>query len=73
MFLRQLNLDVLSVYSDFALITKKKLCFSLICSFHSCLVKEGQALKVTKQFAIRGLVAYRKRREFKVGWLVCSI
>ena len=32
---------------------------SLICSFCYCLVREGWALKVAKQFAIRWLVAYK--------------
>ena len=31
----------------------------LICSFYFCLVKEVWALKVAKQFAIRGLVGYK--------------
>ena len=39
--------------------TKEKLHFSLICSFCCCLVKNGWALKVAEQFAIRGLVAYK--------------
>ena len=44
----------------FTFITKKKLYFSLTCSFYCCLVKKGSALKVSQQFAIRGLVAYKK-------------
>ena len=40
-------------------IKKKKRRFSLICSFYRCLVKEGWALKVTYQFAIQEVVAYK--------------
>ena len=40
-------------------IKKKKRLFSLICSFYRCLVKEGWALKVTYQFAIQEVVAYK--------------
>ena len=37
----------------------EKLHFSLICSFYCCLMKEGYVLKVAKQFAVPGLVAYK--------------
>ena len=42
----------------FRFIAKEKLHFSLICSFYCWLVKKGWSLKVAKQFAMRGLVAY---------------
>ena len=45
--------------SYFTSITKGKLYFSLICSFYCWLVKKVWGLKVAKQFAIRGLVAYK--------------
>ena len=45
--------------SYFTIITKKKLHFSLVCSFYFCLAKEGWALKAAEQFTIRGLVAYK--------------
>ena len=41
MLLRQLNFGILSVYSYFTFVTKKKLQFSLNCSFYCSLVKEG--------------------------------
>ena len=56
--LRQLNFGQFKNYVTF--ITKKKLYFSLTYSFYSCSVKKGSALKVAQQFAIRGLVAYKK-------------
>ena len=59
MLLRQLNCGLLSVSQLFYVITKENLHFSLICSFYCCLVKRGWALKVAKQFAILGLVAYK--------------
>ena len=40
-------------------IKKEELHFSLIFRFYCCLVKEGLALKVALQIAIRGLVAYK--------------
>ena len=40
-------------------IKKKKRRFSLICSFYRGLVKGGLALKVTYQFAIQEVVAYK--------------
>ena len=49
------------------LITKKKLHFSLICSFYFCLVKGGWAMKVAKQFAIQGLIAYKPVGYKKLG------
>ena len=45
--------------SYFTFITMQKLHFSVTCSFYYCLEKEGSALKVAYQFAIRGLVAYK--------------
>ena len=46
--------------SYFTLITKKKLHFSLTCSFYYCLMRRRWALKVAWQFAIRGLFAYKR-------------
>ena len=45
-----------------SLFTKEKLHFSFICSFYCCLVNEIWALKVAKQFANVGLVAYKKSK-----------
>ena len=46
--------------SYFTLITKKKLHFSLTCSFYYCLMRRRWALKVAWQFAIRELFAYKR-------------
>ena len=46
--------------SYFTFVTKKKLYFSLTCCFCCCLVK--------KQFAIRGLVAYKKSVYQLIKW-----
>ena len=46
--------------SYFTFIGKEKIHFSLTYSFYCCLVKEAWVLKVAQQFAIRGLVAYKK-------------
>ena len=51
----------------FTFVTKKKLHFSMIFIFYCRLVKEGWALKVAQQFAIRRLVAYKKINLFHVG------
>ena len=58
MLLRLLSFGVLSVYQLFYVYCKGKIQPFLICSFYFCLVKGGSALKVAKQFGIRGLVAY---------------
>ena len=46
MLLRQLNFGDCQFNSYFTFITKEKLHFSLICSFHCYLEKKGSTLKV---------------------------
>ena len=52
-------------------IKKEKLHFSLTCSFYCCLVKETWALKVAEEFAVWGLVAF-KRLFLKKCTQMCS-
>ena len=59
MLLRELKFCVLSVSQIFCVYCERKR-FFLICSFYCWLIKEGWALKVAQQFAIRGLVAYKR-------------
>ena len=46
--------------SYFVFKKEKKIEFSLICSFYSCLGTERWATEITQKFAISGLVGYER-------------